>query len=180
MADHSKPNQTQTSDFDELIAYNPGTRADHDSPMIEMQDTLNELNAWIGVVTSLTTSGNVQRTVAFVQHDLCYLCDQIALQSGALLSHKHLVRIDAAIAHLNAAGHPWIDDMLPASGLPATAFTHVSLAVCKRAERQLAGLLQLHTTVGVPGVRIVGNDLALVYLRKLQALLVIVAHIEAG
>lgn len=153
---------------------------DRDSPMNEMQGTLGELNSWIGVVISLTTSADVREVLPFVQHDLCYLSDQIGLQTGPLLSREHLARIDGALERLAPNGAPAEKDPSLPSGPPAATFAHVAREICRRAERQLIGMLELENTVGIAGfhVRIHTNDLALNYLERLATLLWVVSSIE--
>ncbi|MEI9899422.1 MAG: hypothetical protein WDN31_04000 [Hyphomicrobium sp.] len=45
-------------------------RVDSDSAPIEVLGTIDELNCWIGVIVSLTSSRTVRETLNFIQHDL--------------------------------------------------------------------------------------------------------------
>lgn len=162
-----------------LVALGPRMRVDRDSPLIEMQGSLNEVNAWIGVIISLANSIDVRELMPFVQHDLRYLSDQIGLQSEVLLSHEHLVRIDSTIARLKPKDFSPEEETLPPSSSTAAAFAFVARSVCQRAERQLASLEAMNNTIGVAGIRMPANDLPLAYLKRLDALLRIVGNLEA-
>jgi cob(I)alamin adenosyltransferase len=155
-------------------------RVDLNGPMNEMQGTLGELNSWIGVVISLTTSADVREVLPFVQHDLCYLSDQIGLQACTLLSGEHLARIDSALERLTPNGATTEKDPSLPSGPPPATFALVAREICRRAERQLFGMLELESTVGVAGfhARVNTNDLALNYLERLATLLWVVSSIE--
>lgn len=163
---------------DNLVALRPWMRVDRAAPLIEIQETLDEFNAWISVIISLASSKGLREAMGFVQHDLLYLSDQIGLQRGPLLSHEHLARLDAAIARLKPPDFSPNEDAIPPSASTAAAFGAVARTVCRRAERQIGSLTELYGAVGAPGIKPPASDLALIYLRRLDVLLQIASYLE--
>ncbi|MCC7253271.1 hypothetical protein [Hyphomicrobium sp.] len=162
-----------------VVALGPRMRAARESSLIELLETLGELNAWVGVIASVATSSRIQVVLPLVQHDLCHLCDQINLQSAAPLSRQHLARIDGAISRLVPDGIAIEEDLLPPGGPLPTAFAHLAWTVCKRARRQLASVLSLHGSRGASGSGAIADDVALIYLQRLGILLRIIGDIES-
>jgi len=164
---------------DNLVPLGPRMRVDRASPLIAIQETLDEFNAWISVIITFASSKELREAMAIVQHDLRFLSDQIGLQSGPLLSHEHLARLDAAIAHLKPADFSADEDAVPPSTSTAAAFGSVARAICRRAERQISRLAELYGSVGVAGLKAPASDLALTYLRRLDLLLQIASFLES-
>ena len=145
-----------------------GTRVAKDDPRIGLLGDVDELNSWIGVVLAHDPGAAVQETLIGVQHDLFDLGGGLCMPGAPLLSEKHVARLDAAAAALNADLAPLKEFILP-GGAPLVAWLHAARAVCRRTERAIIGLARQSPDAGH----------ALAYLNRLSDFLFIAARAEA-
>jgi cob(I)alamin adenosyltransferase len=169
---------TRTGDHGQT-SLGSGARVDKDSPPIKALGTIDELNSWIGVLLSLSTSEQVKEIFTLVQHDLFDLGAQVSVPGTRLLSQEHLARIEDGFERMNS-GLGMLKEFILPGGTPSSAFAHVARTVCRRAERQLFSLLEAEATGlhllngGVPAEK----NFGLSYLNRLSDLLFVAARIE--
>ncbi|MDB5440222.1 MAG: ATP/cobalamin adenosyltransferase [Caulobacteraceae bacterium] len=150
-----------------------GKRVSKDDPVIEVLGSVDELISWFGVVITASQSQAAAETLRLVQHDLFDLGAQLSVPGTALLSEAHLARVEAAFEAINAPLGALREFILP-GGSQASAFAQVARTVCRRAERQLVGLLS-----GAPGGELLPHGaLGLAYLNRLSDLLFVIARTE--
>ena len=114
-----------------------GTRLAKDDMRIALIGDVDELNSWIGVVVAHLGEGALAEFLSGVQHDLFDLGGALSFPGAPMLSEKHLARLDAAAADMNAGLAPLKEFILP-GGAPVIAFIHVARTVCRRAERAIS------------------------------------------
>jgi cob(I)alamin adenosyltransferase len=156
-----------------------GQRVSKDSPRVEAYGTVDEANAFIGIVRSLLAEDDpLQERLAKVQSDLFVVGADLATPEveGKTLSY-HIPRVREGDA---TRLEQWIDEaedelepmktfILP-SGVPAAAYLHLGRTVCRRAERRVVTLA--HTDTISPHIRVYLNrlsDLLFVWARLVNA-----------
>ena len=107
---------TRTGD-DGTTALRGGKRVSKDSPLIEAQGALDELNSAIGLARSLLSDDEVDAVLADIQHDLFHLDDSQPVE-----------KLERLIDDLQAELPPLKQFILPTGPL------HFARAVCRRAE----------------------------------------------
>ncbi|TAJ78220.1 MAG: cob(I)yrinic acid a,c-diamide adenosyltransferase [Gallionellaceae bacterium] len=141
-----------------------GSRIAKDSARICAIGMLDELNSHIGVLLAEPVPENIRAELLRIQNDLFDLGGALA-SPASLFSDASLTRLDAAIAHYNAALPPLKEFILP-GGTRAAALCHVARTVARRAERDL---VQLMRNEALPGN-------GLLYLNRLSDLLFILSR----
>jgi len=157
-----------------------GLLTEKSSPPIEVLGAIDELNSWIGVVIALSCSQEVKDALTPVQCDLVELSSQISRPRSALLSEAHLRRIEECLERINPDPGVLKEFPIP-GGVLAASFGHVARSVCRRAERQLVGLIDLYGTLNAltrDADTLPSRNFALCYLNRLSDLLLLVAHLE--
>ena len=117
-----------------------GSRIAKTDPRVALLGDVDELNSWIGVVLSHLQDGDVATTLKGVQHDLFDLGGALCFPGMALLSERHVARLDEATMTLNEGLPPLKEFILP-GGAPFLAWLHVARTVTRRVERAMAGFL---------------------------------------
>lgn len=140
-----------------------GTRVKKDSARICAIGSVDELNSHLGVLLAETLPQDVNELLLRVQNDLFDLGGALAYPAAPFAEGK-LAQLDAAIAHYNAGLPPLKEFVLP-GGARAAALCHVARTVARRAERDLAALVE---TVPENGLR---------YLNRLSDLLFILCRV---
>jgi len=142
-----------------------GKRASKASARLESYGTVDELNAWIGVLTSDPSLPNGQLPVLqYIQHRLFDLGAYLAtpgtpdgpMPQATTLGHEAISRIEHEIDIL--------DDETPAAnrfvlpgGNQLSAWAHVARTVCRRAERRIIALSQTGEYVDPNAIRFVNR-----------------------
>lgn len=145
-----------------------GARVAKSDPRVALIGEVDELNCWIGVVLAQAPGDAVGETLVGVQHDLFDLGGGLSTPGAALLSERHVARLDEAAAILNKELPPLKEFLLP-GGAPLIAWLHVARAVARRVERQAAAFAG----------RQPGGGQMLAYLNRLSDYLFIAARFEA-
>lgn len=140
-----------------------GTRVKKDSARICAIGSVDELNSHLGVLLAETLPQDVNELLLRVQNDLFDLGGALAYPAAPFAEGK-LAQLDAAIAHYNAGLPPLKEFVLP-GGARAAALCHVARTVARRAERDLAALVE---AVPENGLR---------YLNRLSDLLFILCRV---
>jgi len=115
---------------------------------VEAIGTVDELNAFVGVVRSFLRDEALNRRLEALQHELFTVGADLAVPLPAeapRITDAHVKRLEEEIDQWNAHLPPLKEFILPA-GSPALVFLHVCRTVCRRLERvvvRLAGEEQL-------------------------------------
>lgn len=118
-----------------------GRRVPKDDVRIATLGEVDELNSHLGLLLTESLPEHVQALLTAIQNDLFDLGGELALPEHPQVDETHVLRLDQAIAELNAQLPPLKEFVLP-GGTRAAALTHVCRTVCRRAERSLVRLAQ--------------------------------------
>jgi len=111
---------------------------------IEAYGSLDELNAWMGMIRSAGGDA-LDPELPGIQSVLFTLGSHLATEDDALrtklpaLSPEPEVRLEGAMDRMDAELEPLRNFILP-SGAPLVAHCHVARTVCRRAERRVTAL----------------------------------------
>lgn len=156
---------TRTGD-DGSTGLGDGTRVPKDALRVHALGEVDELNAAISVALTETLSDELHNDLVTIQHDLFDLGAELCIPGHQALAAHHVARLDARLAHYNAALPPLKEFILPGGSRPA-ALIHVARTVCRRAERSVVSLGH-HESV---------QDTSLQYLNRLSDLLFVMARV---
>jgi len=159
-----------------MTSLGDGTRVPKTDPRIVAYGTVDELNAVLGVVVRQPGLGTTaKRQLRDIQNDLfdvgADLCvprpSEEAAGARLRVAESQVARLERAIDAYTAALKPLQSFVLP-GGSAAAAWLHMGRVVCRRAEQQVAALLER-----APGST---GDQVLVYLNRLSDLLFVMAR----
>lgn len=154
---------------------NQGPRVGKDTLRIEVCGTIDELNALIGLVRSLSLPERAERILTEVQMRLFEAGAEVATPEP----EKHGLQFLSA-AHVRWAEEmidslendlPTLDHFVFPGGTPAAAITHFARAVCRRAERRLVALMREGAELGMPL-----SPMLLAFFNRLSDLLFVLAR----
>ena len=150
-----------------------GTRIEKTSARIEAIGTVDECNAQLGVLISLSEDSQLNEAMQDIQHQLFDLGAMLAnAQSDApsnLIEARHVKGLERDIDQLDKA-LPTLKQFILPGGSIATAQAHVVRSVCRRAERCT---FKLAETEKVP-------EVATQFLNRLSDYLFLVARTLAA
>ena len=132
---------TRTGDLGETSLFG-GKRVRKDDARIEAYGTVDELNAFIGVVRASWTSSPIDAELAAIQADLFDLGAHLASPDSdrfADVPANRIEQMEHAIDRMELELEPLKSFILPGGALPS-AHLHVARTVCRRAERMLVAL----------------------------------------
>ncbi len=164
-------------DGGDVVVLGNRIRVDRDSLLITLQETLTELNAWMGVIASMVTSRELKRHIPTIQHDICQMCDQLGLAPSPILSEKHLLRIEEMLAAISDPSVR-VEETQLANGPLSARFVYLVAVLSRRARRQLSEVLSWNNAIGAAGVIVLSGEIAEAYLERLEQFLKIAAAIE--
>ncbi len=136
---------TRTGDQGSTGLFGGGRVPKHDL-RIEAYGSLDELNAWIGMLRSVG-GDSLDGELALIQSYLFTLGSHLATEEESLRSklppllHEPEARLESAIDRMDAELEPLRNFILP-TGTPLVAHCHVARTVCRRAERRTAALAE--------------------------------------
>jgi cob(I)alamin adenosyltransferase len=171
---------TKTGDDGSTGLARGGRRRKHD-PRVAAFGTVDETNAFIGMVRLQQIAPEIDAILARVQNDLFDLGADLATPENGgdapkkgedlRITPSQVERIEADIDRFNAELSPLTSFVLP-GGTPAAAALHVARTVCRRAERLLVALADTPGETASPP--------ALTYLNRLSDLLFVLARHANG
>lgn len=148
-------------------------RLDKDDALLECYGTLDELNAWIGVIHAALTSDPEQQveTLQGFNEQLQRIQQQLfsigfAISDQASLSQDMVTALESAIDVMQSELSPQTKFILP-GGHPIAAHVHVARTVARRAERRLVSLSKMHDV----------HPLALSFVNRLSDYLFVFARL---
>ncbi|MEM0438190.1 MAG: cob(I)yrinic acid a,c-diamide adenosyltransferase [Candidatus Micrarchaeia archaeon] len=131
---------TRTGDSGETSLYG-GRRVKKYSPLISAYGTIDELSSWLGVCRSACgRRGRFCKLLRDVQVDLYHIGAHVA-GAEQCISENRITEIEREIDKIEKRLPPLNTFILP-SGTALAAHLHFARAVCRRAERELAPLLE--------------------------------------
>jgi cob(I)alamin adenosyltransferase len=147
-----------------------GGRVSKDSPFMEACGTLDELNAFLGVLRSKNPESRIDNVLFFIQDDLFSLGAALASsgQSSPIsveISNAMVVKLEREIVSFEALLQPLRQFILPGGAVIASEL-HLARAVARRAERCC---VTLSKTVSI-------DSHILHYLNRLSDLLFVMAR----
>ena len=156
---------TRTGD-DGTTGLADNTRVRKDHPRVEAMGEVDELNSQIGLLLIESLPDDIRALLVQIQHHLFDLGGELAMPGLSGITEEKLHLLDKAIELHNASLPPLKEFVLP-GGNRAAAQSHVSRAVCRRAERRTIGLV-LSGAV---------SPLTVQYLNRLSDLLFVLARV---
>lgn len=166
------PIYTKTGDTGQTSLFG-GKRVLKCEELVDVYGSIDELNSWIGLVSSVIDTSDVQQFLSGIQSDLFSIGSSLAGWESDL---KHLPkRVKEMEARIDV-----LDDTLPKltnfilpGGTKLASYIHLARSVCRRVERQTVALGQKQTV-----------DLRIyIFLNRLSDLLFMLARFinhEAG
>jgi len=164
---------TRTGD-DGTTALGTGQRVSKNALRICAYGSVDELNAHIGVVLAAGVTRDVIEPLRRIQNELFHAGAELCVPEpdrpqhpGPRIEARHVESLEQLMDQLSADLEPLKNFVLP-GGTPAAAQLHVARTVCRRAERELVGLLE-HEPVSPELIR---------YLNRLSDALFVMARYE--
>jgi len=126
-----------------------GVRIQKSDIRLEAYGTVDELNAQLGMLVSMMTSGEERDIVIRVQNNLFNVCTHLATDQTQTPLYPSAYLADGEIEVLEEHIDKLMD-LLPErqgfilpGGTPAAAQAHICRTVCRRAERRIAALAEV-------------------------------------
>jgi cob(I)alamin adenosyltransferase len=162
---------TKTGDTGETSLFDR-TRVSKADARVDAYGEVDELNACLGVVRSVSLDADIEQMLATIQAELFAVGARLADPSSriagrvtkAAVTQAQIERLEHTIDRLEDECPPLRRFILP-GGAPAGAHLHLARTVCRRAERRVVGLG--HDAV---------DPLVTVYLNRLSDLLFMMAR----
>jgi len=163
---------TKTGD-DGSTGLGDGTRVAKDHARVEAYGTVDEANAFLGLVRIALGADHphqdllqvIQNDLFDVGADLCVPLSVDSPESGLRIQKGQVDRLEKAIDDNNANLKPLTSFVLP-GGTTASAHAHVARTVVRRAERQVVALGRMESL----------NPQLLIYLNRLSDLLFVLSR----
>jgi cob(I)alamin adenosyltransferase len=165
---------TKTGDKGETGLFG-GERVSKDSPRINAYGTIDELNAFIGIAVTEITDKKVREDLRKIQNQLFTVGTDLATPDTEENKKLKIERTPASfyedaekmIDHYNSNLEELKNFILP-GGSKGAVLLHVCRTVCRRAEREVAGLKKTVT---------IGNNI-LIFLNRLSDLFFVLSRYE--
>jgi len=142
-----------------------GGRVSKDDRLIHAQGDIDELNSFIGLLSTKVDDTELCQLINKIQHDLFNMGAELSM-SQQLLTGEDVAYLEQQLDHYNADLPPLKEFILPGGGETAS-LCHVVRSVCRRAERSL---------VSQHKEKALGADL-LAYINRLSDLLFVLARV---
>ena len=127
-----------------------GRRIAKAHPQLEAYGTIDELNANVGLLATLLENDKTEKErLINIQHVLFKIGGILATDLNNTsysdsLDHAHTTSLEHAIDQIDAALPPLRNFILP-GGTQAAAQCHVCRTICRRAERRIHALAEIHS-----------------------------------
>lgn len=155
-----------------------GTRVPKHHIRIDAYGTLDELNAWMGLLRDQAMDAHTEETLISIQQHLFTMGAVLAtdpekatLKSGkkrlniARITTKDVEMLEEEMDAMNAGLPPMTHFILP-GGHPAVSFCHIARTVCRRAERMVTQLFENEPF----------DEIILIYMNRLSDYLFVLAR----
>jgi cob(I)alamin adenosyltransferase len=148
MANRLSQIATRTGD-DGTTGLGDGARVPKDHLRIQALGDVDELNSNLGVLLCEPLPDDVRELLVVIQHELFNLGGELSIPGYELLKADAVLRLDAALAHYNAA-LPRLKEFILPAGSRSAALAHVGRTVARRAERSVVALAGIDTVRAAP------------------------------
>lgn len=148
---------TKTGDDGKTSLYS-GTRVSKTDLRIEALGSLDELNSQMGMAVSLCEKEH-HEIIEYLLGIQNVLFNVGALVAGSTVEPPKVENLEAHILKLEEELPPLREFILP-GGHPAASAAHMARSICRRAERSIAALDQVHPKV-LPYINRLSDDLFL-------------------
>ncbi len=123
-----------------------GTRVSKTDPRLEAYGTIDELNSWIGLISTTVTDARVKKVLPEIQKTL-FTCGSILATDTSKNMSKPPVTINSTITstlekeidRMQNTLPPLSNFILPGGSITAS-HCHIARTVCRRAERRVVAL----------------------------------------
>lgn len=122
-----------------------GTRVEKSNARLESYGTIDELNAFVGLVRDCTDHVIIREELLHVQHILFVIGSHLACEKEELrpklpyFTDTDVTFLERSIDRMNESLEPMKHFILP-GGHPTISHCHVARTVCRRAERHIVAL----------------------------------------
>ncbi len=161
------PIYTRHGDKGETALYTPkgaARRVPKDDPRVDAYGTVDELNAWVGLLRSLLTdvalSSGLDQELRLIQERLFHVGYDLSTPvdpGPQTITSEDSTALEVAIDRLTA-GLPTLRSFILPAGSQAAAVCHLARTVCRRAERRVVAVARESPV----------NPQALTYLNRLS------------
>lgn len=159
------PIYTRTGDTGSTSLFG-GKRVLKCEELVDVYGSIDELNSWVGCISSEMDSDDVQHFLSAIQSDLLTIGSHLAGWKTDLSElPKRVTEMEARIDLLDKSLPPLRNFILP-GGTPLSSKIHLARAVCRRVERQTVAFGQKQPVEGK----------ILIYLNRLSDLLFMLAR----
>ena len=155
-----------------------GTRVSKNHIRIDSYGTVDELNAFLGLLRDQEIHNNYKKTLTAIQNNLFIVGailatdpDKAILKSGKerldidKISQEDIAYLENEIDEMNKSLPPMTNFILP-GGHTTVSYCHIARCVCRRAERIITALNDLEPV----------NEMVLMYLNRLSDFLFVLAR----
>jgi len=123
-----------------------GTRVAKHDLKIESYGTVDELNAWMGLLRDSASDELGDELLHSIQNNLFVIGSHLALEEGSTIKLPELPSVavselEEAMDRMDAELEPLKNFVLP-GGNSVVSYAHLARTVCRRAERRLAALME--------------------------------------
>lgn len=147
-----------------------GSRLSKTAPRVVGMGDVDELNSNIGMLLAIGVACdedlNTPELLRAVQQDLFDLGGELSIPGYALLKPERVAAVDEWLRQANAR-LPRLEEFILPGGSMAAAQAHIARTVCRRAERSVVALAELHPV----------NPPVLQFLNRLSDLLFVLARL---
>jgi len=110
--------------------------------LVDVYGSIDELNSWVGFITSEFDAPDIGQFLAAIQSDLFTIGSVLAGWKGDLSELTPRIKEMEARIDLMERDLPAIRNFILPGGTHLGAHTHVARAICRRVERQIVALSQ--------------------------------------
>jgi len=116
-----------------------GTRVDKSCVRIECIGSIDELNAYVGLLLSQELPENVGKFLIRLQHRLFDFGAELCMPEHHFIDDSHVLWLEQTLEDLNSSLQA-LDEFILPGGTTAASFAHICRTVCRRAERHVVAL----------------------------------------
>lgn len=135
------PIYTRTGDSGTTSLFG-GKRVLKSEERVEVYGSIDELNSWVGYISSYISAKSSRLLLRNIQNDLFTIGSTLAGWKGSLQALEGRVKKMEKEIDMMDASLPSITNFILPGGSPLGAQIHIVRAVCRRVERQLVSLSQ--------------------------------------
>lgn len=121
-----------------------GSRVNKDSLRVQAMGSVDELNAWIGLLLTESLPSDTILLLTEIQHVLFDLGGELCIPGHTMLTQQQTTQLEEALDQMNEQLSPLKEFILP-GGSKASAYCHLARTVCRRAERDVTALSRMES-----------------------------------